>query len=56
MLATVKTLVQNLHEENQELKEEVKTLKQKLQYSHTTINDLRFAKRQLLQVVEGDRK
>ena len=56
MLATVKTLVQNLHEENQDLKEEVKTLKQRLQHSHTTISDLRYAKRQLLQVVEGGRK
>jgi cell division septum initiation protein DivIVA len=54
MLATVKTLVQNLHEENQDLKNEVKELKQKLQYRHTEINDLRFSKRQLLRVVEND--
>lgn len=53
MLATVKTLVQNLHEENTNLKDEVKELKKRLQHSHTTINDLRFAKRQLLQVVQG---
>jgi cell division septum initiation protein DivIVA len=53
MLATVKTLVRNLHDENQELKEEVKELKQKLQHSHTTINDLRYSKRQLLRVVEN---
>jgi cell division septum initiation protein DivIVA len=53
MLATVKTLVQNLHEENQGLKEEVKELKQKLQHRHTEINDLRYAKKQLLRVVEN---
>jgi cell division septum initiation protein DivIVA len=53
MLATVKTLVHNLHEENQELKEEVKELKQKLQFRHTEINDLRHAKRELLRVVEN---
>lgn len=53
MLATVKTLVQNLHEENTNLKDEVKELKQRLQHSHTTINDLRYTKRQLLQVVQG---
>jgi cell division septum initiation protein DivIVA len=46
--------VQNLHEENQDLKNEVKELKQKLQYRHTEINDLRFSKRQLLRVVEND--
>jgi regulator of replication initiation timing len=53
MLATVKTLVQNLHEENQGLKEEVKELKQRLQHRHTEINDLRYAKKQLLRVVEN---
>jgi len=56
MLATVRTLVQNLHEENSELKEEVKTLKQRLQHSHTTINDLRYSKKQLLRVVSNSEK
>lgn len=54
MLSTVKTLVYNLHEENTELKEEVKELKQRLQHSHTTINDLRYTKRQLLRLVEKE--
>jgi cell division septum initiation protein DivIVA len=54
MLATVKTLVQNLHEENQDLKEEVKDLKQKLQFRHTEINDLRYTKKQLLRVVHKE--
>ncbi len=47
MLKTVVKLVRNLHDEVQQLKEENLTLKQKLQYRHTQINDLRYAKREL---------
>jgi cell division septum initiation protein DivIVA len=48
MLKSVKTLVQTLQEENEQLKQELKETKQKLQYRHTQINDLRYSKRQLL--------
>lgn len=47
MLKSVKTLVQNLHEENEQLKRELKETKQRLQYRHTEINDLRYSKKQL---------
>jgi regulator of replication initiation timing len=54
MLTTVKALVHNLHEENKNLKQENELLKQKLQHSHTTINDLRYSKRQLLRLVKNE--
>ena len=47
MLQSIKTLVQNLKEENEQLKIELKETKQKLQYRHTEINDLRYTKKQL---------
>lgn len=52
MLSTVKKLVTTIHQENENLREEVKRLKQLLQYRHTTISDLRFAKKELEKVVE----
>jgi hypothetical protein len=36
-----------MRKENDELKRENEELKTKLQFRHTTINDLRFAKREL---------
>jgi hypothetical protein len=53
MLQSVKTLVHNLNEENEQLRRELKETKQKLQYRHTEINDLRYAKKQLLKVVQS---
>lgn len=47
MLKTLTKLYNNLNTENQNLKAEVIELKQKLQYRHTTISDLRYAKREL---------
>jgi chromosome segregation ATPase len=55
MLKSVKTLVQNLQEENEQLKRELKETKQKLQYRHTEINDLRYTKKQLLSKLNQSR-
>lgn len=52
MLKTVKTLVRNLNEENETLKKEIKELKQRLQYRHTEINDLRYSKKQLTKMLD----
>lgn len=52
MLKTVKTLVRNLNEENETLKKEIKELKQRLQYRHTEINDLRYTKKQLTKLLD----
>lgn len=46
MLTTTKRLVHDQNLKIRELENEVKTLKRKLQFSRTTINDLRYAKRQ----------
>lgn len=48
MISSVKKLIGNLHDENGQLKQEIKELKQKLQHRHTEINDLRYAKRVLI--------
>ena len=45
MLSTVKRLVSDMRSEIDRLKHENKELKRKLQFRHTTINDLRYAKR-----------
>lgn len=59
ILHSVKKLVYSLKTENDELREEVGKLKQKLQYRHTEINDLRYTKKMLkqkLRVLEGGLK
>lgn len=55
MLHTVKKLITNLKLENVKLQEEVKDLKQKLQYRHTEINDLRYTKKLLMGVIHNDK-
>lgn len=52
MLSTIKLLIQNLHEEKEKLEQENQELKQKLGYRHTEINDLRYAKKQLMKHIE----
>jgi len=52
MLPSIKLLVQNLHEEKTKLEKENRELKQKLQYRHTEINDLRYTKKQLMRQLE----
>lgn len=57
MLNTVKTLVRKtfpfwLRRENVMLRKEIRDLKQKLQYRHTEINDLRYTKRELIKKIE----
>lgn len=52
MLKTVQTLVQNLKMENEELKKELKETKQKLQYRHVEINDLRYTKKSLMKIIQ----
>ena len=47
MIKTIRTLLHTQHEEIETLRSENKKLKQSLQYRTTTINDLRFAKREL---------
>ena len=47
MIKTIRTLLHTQHEEIEALRSENKKLKQSLQYRTTTINDLRFAKREL---------
>lgn len=51
MIYTVKKLINNLNSENGKLKQEVKELKQKLQFRHTEINDLRYTKKLLLRQI-----
>jgi len=40
-----------LKKENESLKQEIKDLKQKLQFRHTEINDLRYTKKQLTKLL-----
>lgn len=47
MNSPVGKLICLLNEENKTLKHEIKTLKQKLQYRHTQINDLRYKTKEL---------
>ena len=47
MLKSIVQLVSSLSEDNRKKDEEIKMLKQKLQYRHTEINDLRYKTRQL---------
>ena len=46
-------IVKQLQAENENLKEEIKTLKQKLQFRHTEINDLRYTKKQLIKLLDA---
>jgi hypothetical protein len=55
MLSTVKKLVYDMNVKNAELENEVKRLKQKLQFRHTEINDLRYSKRMLQKKLEEQR-
>jgi len=52
MLPSIKLLIQNLHDEKSKLERENRELKQRLGYSHTTINDLRYSKKQLIKQLE----
>lgn len=57
MLKTFKTLARKtfpfwLRWENVQLKKEIRELKQKLQYRHTEINDLRYTKKELIKKIE----
>jgi cell division protein FtsL len=47
MSPVVSLLVNSLQQRQYELEKEVATLRQRLQHSHTTINDLRYAKKEL---------
>lgn len=46
-------IVKQLQAENENLKEEIKALKQKLQFRHTEINDLRYTKKQLIKLLDA---
>lgn len=61
MIKTFKTLVHNtfpfsLRKENLQLKKELRELKEKLQYRHTEINDLRYTKKELIKKIESIRE
>lgn len=51
MLGSVKQLLINQNQEIESLKKELKETKQKLQYRHTEINDLRFIKKQMARII-----
>ena len=51
MLGSVKQLLINQNQEIESLKIELKETKQKLQYRHTEINDLRFIKKQMARII-----
>lgn len=53
MKSTIEKLVEQQQEEIEKLKQELKETKQKLQFRHTEINDLRYTKRQLLKAIES---
>ena len=44
-----------LKKENEILKQEIKELKQKLQFRHTEINDLRYTKKQLIKLLNASK-
>lgn len=52
MIKTVRKLLHKQHEEIEALRYENKKLKQSLQHRTTTINDLRYAKRELEKLVK----
>lgn len=43
--------IRRLQKEKEELENEVKKLKKTLQFRHTTINDLRYSKKMLIQAL-----
>lgn len=51
MLKSVKRLLIEQNQEIESLKKELKETKQKLQYRHTEINDLRFIKKQMARII-----
>lgn len=58
MVNAFKTIVRKtfpfwLRWENVQLKREIRELKQKLQYRHTEINDLRYTKKELIKKIES---
>lgn len=52
MSPAISALIKNLHEDVLRLSEENKELRQKLAYRHTEINDLRYAKKELIRRLE----
>jgi hypothetical protein len=52
MTPAISLLVNHLRSRTIELENEVAALRQRLQFSHTTINDLRYTKKQLTQKLE----
>lgn len=52
MTPVITQMVQAFQSRNEELEKEVAILKQRLQYSHTTINDLRYSKKMLTKKLE----
>lgn len=53
MSPAISALIKTLHDDVTRLTEENKELKQKLAYRHTEINDLRYAKRELIKRLEN---
>lgn len=51
MTPVIAKMVQAFQIRNEELEKEVAVLKQRLQYSHTTINDLRYSKKLLHKII-----
>jgi len=54
MLPTINKLILNLTTQVADLEKELKETKQKLQYRHTEINDLRYKIRQMDKASEND--
>lgn len=54
MIKTIRALLHTQNEEIKALRSENRKLKQTLQYRHTTINDLRYAKRELEKRIKSD--